>query len=435
MGKSLTLVENSILSSTNLHDWWEADYADLPFETVPKQDILRLGIAFDESAFKNLNYKTKDYFIFTFDRVPLSEMQLGENWKAPEEIRISGGEFNLEPTVISVRINPESPWKVGVDKNNILSLFYNNDKFSDVAFPPVPEYYKHDYSLEKPIGEIAPAIEWGYLLYLTVFRNCQYFGREEECQYCDINHNWRQQKRAGRPYTGVKSIESLLIGLEGANKFDSTAKAYTITGGSVVTQLHGKGEPDFYLPYAKAINEKFPGRWISKMVVQAWEKADCQRAKDVGVQIYHPNYEVWSPELFPKICPGKERFIGRENWIRRILDSAQVFGPENVIPNFVAGVELAKPYGYDSIDKAIESTVEGLDFFMSKGIAPRFTTWCPEPFTPLGNNSPAPLEYYMKLLRNYRETHKRYELPVPPGYGPAGVGKAVFSVSAFMDIL
>jgi hypothetical protein len=26
-------------------------------------------------------------------------------------------------------------------------------------------------------------------------------------------------------------------------------------------------------------------------------------------------------------------------------------------------------------------------------------------------------------------------LPVPPGYGEAGVGKAVFSVSAFMDVI
>ena len=46
--------------------------------------------------------------------------------------------------------------------------------------------------------EIAPTIQWGYLIYLTVLRLCQYFGAKEECQYCDINHNWRQHKAAGR---------------------------------------------------------------------------------------------------------------------------------------------------------------------------------------------------------------------------------------------
>ncbi|HRP70005.1 MAG TPA: radical SAM protein, partial [Turneriella sp.] len=157
---------------------------------------------------------------------------------------------------------------------------------------------------------------------------------------------------------------------------------------------------------------------------------------DAGVKIYHPNYEVWDAALFKKICPGKERFIGRDNWIRRVVESAKAFGAENVIPNFVGGVEMADTIGFTDIDKAVSSTSEGLDFFMSQGIIPRFTTWCPEPFTPLGEiSAPAPLLYYLKLLRNYQGIHKKYNLAVPPGYGEAGVGKAVFSVSAFMDVL
>lgn len=422
-------------SEKDLRTLWEKEYSDLPFEVVYKQDILRLGIAFDEAAFANANYKTKDYFIFTFDRVPLEEMRMGENWKAPEEIRISGGPYDLAETVISVRINPNSPYTVGIDRENVLTLFYKEVPISNVEFPPIPDYYHQSYPFDKPIGEIAPVIQWGYLLYLTVFRNCQYFGKDEECQYCDINHNWRQQKRAGRPYTGVKSVEQLLEALEGVFKHDKVAEAYTLTGGSVVTKLKGLNEVDFYLQYAKAINERFGDQWISKIVTQAWEAEDCQKAVDVGVKIYHPNYEVFDKDLFEKICPGKNRFIGRDNWNRRILESAKIFGSENVIPNFVAGVEMAQPYGFTDYKKAVESSVNGLEFFMSEGISPRFTTWCPEPFTPLGKSEPAPLEYYLLLLRGYRDTHKKYALPVPPGYGKPGVGQAVFSVSAFMDVL
>ena len=42
---------------------------------------------------------------------------------------------------------------------------------------------------------------------------------------------------------------------------------------------------------------------------------------------------------------------------------------------------------------------------MSRGITPRFTTWCPEPTTPLGRDNPngAPLEYHVRLLGAYRE--------------------------------
>ena len=93
-----------------------------------------------------------------------------------------------------------------------------------------------------------------------------------------------------------------------------------------------------------------------------------------------------------------------------------------MIPNFVAGVEMAKPFGFATVDEAIASTTEGLDYFMSRGITPRFTTWCPEPTTPLGRDNPdgAPLEYHVRLLEAYRETLERHGLKPPPGYGVAG---------------
>ena len=172
-------------------------------------------------------------------------------------------------------------------------------------------------------------------------------------------------------------------------------------------------------------------------MAQALPKADAQRFKDYGISIYHPNYEVWDKRLFSLISPGKERYVGREEWHRRILDAADVFGPSHVIPNFVAGVELAKPFGFENVGEAIDSTVEGLDYFMSHGVTPRFTTWCPEPTTPLGRDNPggAPLEYHVRLLGAYRDALARHGLEPPPGYGEPGVGKAVFSVSSFMDVL
>ncbi|HNJ05748.1 MAG TPA: radical SAM protein, partial [Leptospiraceae bacterium] len=320
------------------------------------------------------------------------------------------------------------------------ALFLGEERIGSVGFPPVPAWYDRKTASGKLPGEVAPVIEWGYLIYLTAFRNCQYFGKDEECAYCDINHNYRQQKGEGRPYTGVKDVSDILEVLSWIAETDTNriAKAYTITGGSVTTQLRGKGEVDFYLEYASAIESKFPGRWIGKIVTQAWEKEEVRKFKDAGIRIYHPNYEVWDPELFKKICPGKERTIGRDTWIRRILESTEVMGPENVIPNFVGGVELAKPYGFSTVDEAIQSTAEGLDFFMSHGVAPRFTTWCPEPFTTLStlsDQTPPPLEYFCKLLTVWKETHEKYKLPVPPGYGDPGPGRAVFSVSAFMDII
>ena len=411
-------------------------YPGVPAEAVLKEDLLRTGIAFDDSALSdNLDgeIKPKSYFIFSFDQKPLAELGEAASRRPPEEIALSGGPWGLRRTIVSVRVNPASPYRVVGGR-----LTLEAREVADVELPPMPSYYRHMLANGKTVMETAPTIQWGYLIYLTVLRLCQYFGAKEECRFCDINHNWRQHKRAGRPYTGIKPVEDVLEALTIIDEHDDGAShAYTLTGGSVTSTVDGLAEADFYGRYAQAIEERFPGRWIGKVVAQALPREDVQRYKDYGISIYHPNYEVWDARLFSIICPGKERYVGRSEWHRRILDAAEVFGPRHVIPNFVAGIELARPFGFTTVDEAIASTVEGLDFFMSRGITPRFTTWCPEPTTPLGRDNPegAPLEYHVRLLEAYRETLERHGLRPPPGYGKPGAGNAVFSVSSFMDVL
>ncbi len=417
-------------------------FPHVPREAVIKEDLLRGGMAFDDSALtdnENGDVKPKSYFIFSFDHRTLPELGAAAMRRPPEELVLTGGPYGLRRTVVSVRTNPDSPYRVKSGEDGRMRLHLDGRPIADVGLPPMPNYYRHTLPNGKSVMEVAPTIQWGYLIYLTVFRVCQYFGAKEECQYCDINHNWRQHKAAGRPYTGVKPVDEILEALAIIDKYDTekTSTAYTLTGGSVTSHVGGKAEADFYGQYAQAIEERFPGRWIGKVVAQALPRADVQRFKDYGIQIYHPNYEVWDKRLFELYCPGKERYVGREEWHRRILDSAEVFGPRNVIPNFVAGVEMAAPAGFTTVDEAIDSTAEGLQYFMSRGITPRFTTWCPEPTTPLGKANPAgaPLEYHVRLLQTYRTIMEANGLTSPPGYGPAGPGRAVFSVSSFMDSL
>jgi hypothetical protein len=417
-------------------------FPHVPPEAVLKEDLLRTGIAFDESALSdNLDgeVKPKSYFIFSFDQKPLAELGEAARRRPPEELALTGGPWELRRTIVSVRVNPASPYRVALNEDGALGLSLDGRAIAAVGLPPMPEYYRHTLANGKTVMETAPTIQWGYLVYLTVLRLCQYFGAKEECGSCDINHNWRQHKREGRPYTGVKPVEDVLEALALIDRYDvdRTSKAYTLTGGSVTSTVDGLAEADFYGRYAQAIEERFPGRWIGKVVAQALPRADVQRYKDYGITIYHPNYEVWDKRLFSLISPGKERYVGREEWHRRILDAAEVFGPRYVIPNFVAGVELARPHGFTTVDEAIASTTEGLDWFMSRGITPRFTTWCPEPTTPLGRDNPdgAPLEYHIRLLEAYRAALARHGLKPPPGYGVAGAGNAVFSVSSFMDTL
>jgi hypothetical protein len=411
-------------------------YPDIPIEAIFKEDLLRQGMAWSKEALEvAAASKRKAYFIFSFDMVPISGMSQSENLKAPEEIRLAGGPFFFRPVVVSVRLNPASPYCVEYDDGN-LALKLQGRPVAHVALQSPPEYYKRALSSGKPVSEIAPTIEWGYLVYLTVFRLCQYFGAQDECRFCDINENYRQQKKSGRPYTSVKTVEEVLEALEIIAATDSESKAYTVTGGSITGKLEGLEEIDFYVRYPEAIEKRFPGRWISKAVVQPMPKQDVQRLKDAGVRIYHPNFEIWDRRLFEILCAGKARYIGYDEHMKRIIEATTVFGARNVIPNFVAGVEMSRPDGFATIEEALESTGKGLDFFMSHGVVPRFTTWCPEPMSVLGSTQGGvPLAYHVGLLKRYRDTLARHRLSPPPGYGDPGIGNAIFSVSSFMDVL
>src|SRR5438132_11705791 len=252
-------------------------FPDIPPEAVLKEDLLRTGIAFDDSALTdNLDgeVKPKSYFIFSFDQRPLAELGEAAKRRPPEELALTGGPYGLRRTIVSVRVNPGSPYRVARDVEGQLQRSLDGRDVADVLLPPMPEYYRHALANGKTVMETAPTIQWGYLVYLTVLRLCQYFGAKEECQFCDINHNWRQHKKEGRPYTGVKPVADVLEALALIDRYDDArvSKAYTLTGGSVTSTVDGLAEADFYGRYAEAIEARFPGRWIGKVVAQALPK-------------------------------------------------------------------------------------------------------------------------------------------------------------------
>lgn len=165
-------------------------YPDIPIEAIVKEDLLRRGIAWTPEALEvAANFKLKAYFICSFDMAPISDMGQKEHLKAPEELRLFGGPYNFRPVIVSVRLNPASSYRVEADEG-LLLLKAAGKTVAMVELQKSPEYYRRTLANGKPIADIAPTIEWGYLLYLTAFRLCQYFGAQEECQFCDINENY-----------------------------------------------------------------------------------------------------------------------------------------------------------------------------------------------------------------------------------------------------
>jgi len=393
-------------------------YPDAPREVVVKTDLLRHGQRFTEAALAAAAGSiVKSYRLFSYDMVPMEEFARREPRRAPEHFFILGGQYGLRPVMVQTTLAPDSPYVVDVVDGRLV-LRCRDEVLCDVRFHAAPPYYAHRTAAGTLYHEI---ISYGF--FVTVFRNCQFWGRDEECGFCDINTNARQMKRS-REFTLTAPVKQPQDILEVARAVARDARemeghdvplAFLLSGGTIKGKLNGRTEDEFYGAYVEALKWDGPRRFIN-LQTNAKPKEVLRAYRARGLDSHHADMEVWDPRLFEWICPGKSRRVGRDNWIRWLLDSVDVFGEGAVKPLFVAGVEMAQPHGFRTVGEAVASTTEGMEHLMSRGVIVRFNQWRREPSTFLvreHHQPPIPLDYYLRLFGNRYEIWKKYGLPMP----------------------
>ena len=114
--------------------------------------------------------------------------------------------------------------------------------------------------------------------------------------------------------------------------------------------------------------------------------------------------------MFRKLCPGKEKWVGYREWIRRTVDAVEIFGKGNVYTQVVTGAELAEPDGFRSMDEALESNLKLCEFFAKNGVNFMSMVWRPHKAARLGFQPMPPLEYYVRVTKGLYEIRKEYGL-------------------------
>jgi hypothetical protein len=260
-----------------------------------------------------------------------------------------------------------------------------------------------------PMSQVAQPL--GDMLFCTIHRYCEMWKDGDQCLFCDFGSVAKEQAKTRESVSILKSPAQIAETLQCALQ-EVKPNAYRhiyFSGGSVLSEMKGQNEIDFYCNIMNAIGKRIKCWYGSVLQVGPPEKKDdWKRYYDTGIPAIQPNLEVWDRDLFKVLCPGKEKHIGYDEFIRRLLGGAEVFGWGRVIPNFVCGVEMAKPWGFGDVDSAVNSTLGGFDFLMQNGILPRCAIWLIESGSALSGQEPPPLEYYVKLGRGYKDLRKKY---------------------------
>ncbi len=395
-----------------------AAFPEEPKEVVLKCDLLSLGHWFSDAALEAARGSLiKSYRLFSYDMVPMADMDRGEARRVPEFFTILGGRYGLRPVSVQTSLSPDSPYLLDVVDGRLV-LTCGGEVLCEARFPKPPKYYERAFEDGTRYDEV---IAFGF--FITAFRACQFFGPKEECRFCDINKNLRQMQRSAdftlnvpvKPLDMVARVADAVAAEAATRPAGQRDVSFLITGGTIRKTLHGLDEDSFYEGYVRAVKADDPQRHVSLQTV-AKERKVLEHFRSLGVRSHHANMEVWDPRLFAWICPGKDKLVGRDEWIRRLIDSVEVFGPGEIKPLFVGGIELARPHGFRTVDEAVESTAAGVDFLMSHGVVPRFNQWRREFGSRLVSEHPqppVPLAYYLKLMRRRYESWKKYQLPLP----------------------
>lgn len=379
-----------------------AKYPEFPRLIMLKTDIHRRGVFYTDKALE-----TVDVTKHQLGGTHIFGTRDGKLTQRPEAFILRDGTSVLStPTPLE-----DNPYIVDQIDGKLV-LTDEGKILEEVFFWDKPDFYDQKTSSGALMQNIVSARP--QRLYLIPNRYCHFWSDDSGCRFCDIVNNLKQQKDEIDMQSKIKAkdvSETIKEALKEPGRFT----AICITSGS---DFHGKDpfdkEVDYYIEILKAIGENFATeKFPSQLICSALTKEQLQRLyNETGITSVTMDIEVLDERLFGEICPGKAKWVGYDEWKQRLIDAVEIFGRGRVNTGIVSGVELAKPYGFDSEEEALATTLAEAEDLASKGVSTVNMVWVPRPNTHLAGQKNASLEYYVRLSLGLQALRRKYDLPI-----------------------
>lgn len=372
-----------------------ADYPAFSPFVLLKLSMVCHGVALTETALQHV--QGEDYSFGKVEPFGISFAGRGSGYAMPGPILLRDGTF----VYINYGEAYENPYTLTWEGG--LFLLYDGETLIDtVDFVPRPAFFGKRTSRGTPMEAVADAR--AQKLILTAYQRCRLWEGGDQCHFCAF-------------FTGGRSLGAV----DCEDVYETVREAIREPGRFSELYLSGgtdfSGAPPFseeidrYIRVLQAMGRNFSGRFPCQLMAPAYPKAQLRRIYDeTGVTAYCPNIEIWDERLFPILCPGKEKWIGRAEWIRRTLDAVEVFGPGKVCTQVVAGAELAKPYGFATEEEALASHFEACEFFARHGVSFLTTIWRPHKASRLGYQDTPSVEFYVRLAQGVHDIRRSWGL-------------------------
>lgn len=343
---------------------------DISKEILLKMEVMLEGLRIDKSALEGVGTEWKEAVPLIFEYSPQFTKEL-----YPFDIKFPLG------SVCYVRLNPRSPFLARKDNGHL--ILEKNAKFtSPIQWLKRPKYYDSLTSDGLKVQSIIQ--ESGECCGLIIFSYyCRNWEEGLQCRFC--NSNTTQQAYADAIVTAKRAEhygEAAAVVLE-----EKPYYHFIIAGGT----LPGKGVTENCLSILNSIRRHsgLEGRLpVGLNVAPPLDLPDIDRLYEAGALSVMYDLEVWNRDMFKAICPGKEKNIGREGYLKALEYAVPIFGKGCVWSNFVLGLEEKENY------------YEAAAYLAERGIIILLQPWFPAVGSKLeGHRAPHP-EWIVEVTEN-----------------------------------
>jgi len=382
-------------------------YPEYPRTFLIETDCLRRGFKLTKEAWDRFQ---EPEFREVHDISPRMQFQ----WHGEDQsIDIPPVVYFNDGTQFAIRLNPpeRDPYTLHFEDSKFW-VMSDDEKLEEAYVPHKSHWYYKETSSGWPMQNILSNIGFGDA-FCCPNAHCHYWNTGDQCKFCDLVYNTKHNLKMGKKFrTRVLPEDLYETTCEWLKGKPGYARSIFINGGTDPREDFQRSF-QYYLDMIEAII-KAGKDTIGKDFIVPVHLLDHPYGKDRMIQLkeagalgFDVQLEIWDEEKFKLQCPGKYKNLGRDRWLKGAIEVAEVFGEGNAVLCFVSGIEMAPPpYGFESIDEAVNSTLEGIQWGIDHGLAPgEAANWAIEPgsyFYKIGA-SPPPLEFYAKLdLGRYR---------------------------------
>ncbi len=400
-------------------------YPDVPRFVIRKIDVGLRGVAVSDQAMEKAR-----------EANALFEEEVETGGKRVKSYKLGGPTFRDGSTIFAFEHSLVSfgsptwmrggivPYTLDVVDGELM-LVDGEEPIEPVYLATIPDYYGKKTSRGSPMHHIVAADPAGCLnLSRALHHRCHFWSEKLPCRYCTFGAQWREEGPAGSPSREDNQGRMTEARLE--DIYEAVTEALKEPGRWTSIQMVAGSDPTGSTPYENDVNQYiavlktlkrcFGGRRspLVRVIASAFSEEQLVRLAEAGATAYTPSLEVWDEKLFPRVCPGKAKYFGRQYWIDSAIAAVKVFGRGNVSIQWVGGVEMAQPYGFKSVNEAIASTLEGTEFFARHGVAASLSPLRVEQGSVfyVQEQTPPSLDYCVKLSAGMRDIRKKYALGV-----------------------